>query len=244
MGGRLAVLADIHGNYRALQAVLEDICCQRVEQIFALGDNIGYGPEPEEVVRALREHRVISVMGNHELGLISRSYYLRLQVIARISLDLTRNLLSQESLQWLACLPLFHVSCNTRFVHACPPQSITTYLIAPSDNRLQRLFTLYPEQICFAGHTHDFGFYVQYGLKICRHTPSLEQRTVVQPGRYLIQPGSVGQPRDMLNRHAKYMLWDVEKQTVQIRSVPYDVQTTVHLLQERGFPVSNAQRLL
>jgi predicted phosphodiesterase len=105
---RLAIIADIHGNYRALQAVLADIAGMKVERIVSLGDNIGYGPEPEEVVQTLRHHQVVSVMGNHELGLISRSYYHRLHNTARESLALTRSLLSAESLAWLQNLPTVH----------------------------------------------------------------------------------------------------------------------------------------
>ena len=83
---RLAIIADIHGNYRALDAVLSDIARHGVDRIVSLGDNIGYGPEPEEVVRSLQAYRVLSVMGNHELGLISRSYFNRLHAAARQSL--------------------------------------------------------------------------------------------------------------------------------------------------------------
>ena len=93
----IAVLADIHGNYRALEAVLADIAPRGVDRIFSLGDNIGYGPEPEEVVRALQGYRVVSVMGNHELGLISRSYFNRLHAAARDSLVVSRALLDRKS---------------------------------------------------------------------------------------------------------------------------------------------------
>lgn len=240
---RLAIIADIHGNYRALQAVLADITLQGAERIFSLGDNIGYGPEPEEVVRALRDHRVVSVMGNHELGLVSRSYYNRLHATARESLAITRSLLSQSSLAWLEVLPPFHLCCGARFVHGCPPQSVTVYLHAPSENRLRRLFASYPESFCFAGHTHDLGFYQQDGAAISSREWRVERKSLVSRARYLLLPGSVGQPRDALNWHAKYMLWDQEAETVEVRAQAYDVQATIRLLGERGFPVTNAKRL-
>ena len=240
---RLAIIADIHGNYQALQAVLADIALMGADRIFSLGDNIGYGPQPEEVVQALRDHQVVSVMGNHELGLVSRSYCNRLNATARESLTLTRSLLSPVSLDWLEALPAFHLCCDARFVHGCPPQSVTVYLHAPTETRLRRLFASYPERFCFAGHTHDLGFYQQDDTAITSSEWQVEQRRLDPGTRYLFLPGSVGQPRDALSRYAKYMLWDQEAATLEVRALAYDVQTTIRLLGERGFPVTNAKRL-
>jgi predicted phosphodiesterase len=240
---RLAILADIHGNYQALQAVLADIALMGADRIFSLGDNIGYGPQPEEVVQTLRDHQVVSVMGNHELGLLSRSYCNRLNATARESLAITRSLLSPVSLVWLKALPAFHLCCDARFVHGCPPQSVTVYLHAPTETRLRRLFASYPERICFAGHTHDLGFYQQDDTTITSSEWQVERRRLDPGTRYLFLPGSVGQPRDALSRYAKYMFWDQEAATLEVRALAYDVQTTVRLLGERGFPVTNAKRL-
>ncbi len=99
---RLAVITDIHGNFRAFQAVLSDIAKQNIARIVSLGDNIGYGPEPDEVVSTLAKHGVASIQGNHELALISPAYYKQLNPPTRQSLDLTRGLLTQTSLDWLA----------------------------------------------------------------------------------------------------------------------------------------------
>lgn len=241
---RLAIIADIHGNYRALQAVLADIAGMEVERIVSLGDNIGYGPEPEEVVQALRLHQVVSVMGNHELGLISRSYYHRLHSTARESLALTRSLLSAESLAWLLNLPAVRLVSDARFVHGCPPESMTMYLFSPTENRLQRLFASYPERFCFAGHTHGFGLYTEHGGRVASGKLSVGRLFLDPDYRYLILPGSVGQPRDAVNRHAKYLLWDRAEGTIEVRALTYDVEATVRLLGERRFPVVNARRLL
>ena len=240
---RLAILADIHGNYRALEAVLANIAPNGVDRIISLGDNIGYGPEPEAVVRSLQAYRVQSVMGNHELALISRSYYNRLHANARQSLDLSRALLSQDSLRWLETLPPVRCAHGARFVHGSPPQSMTVYLHNPTDTRLLRLFASFAERFCFAGHTHTFGWYEQADTGIERHGVKLERKTIDRERRYLILPGSVGQPRDTLGWQAKYLIWDQKAATMEIRAVEYDVQTTIHLIKERGFPVVNAKRL-
>jgi predicted phosphodiesterase len=240
---RLAIIADIHGNYRALQAVLADITLSGADRIVSLGDNIGYGPEPEEVVQALDRYRIVSVLGNHELALVDRSYCSRLQSTARESLALTRALLSPASLAWLEALPAVYLGDGARFVHGCPPQSITVYLYAPTKNRLQRVFAAYPERLCFAGHTHDLGWHQQNGDVVTSHEVGVGCIRLDPHTRYLLLPGSVGQPRDVLSWYAKYMLWDQEAATIEVRALTYDVQATIRLLGERGFPASNAKRL-
>ncbi len=242
---RVAIIADVHGNDQALDAVLRDISLLGgVDRIISLGDNVGYGPEPEEVVQRLREADVLSVMGNHELALQNRRYFYRLNYVARESLELTRSLLSQESLDWLASLPPVLCRGGARFVHGCPPDSMTVYLLNPTENRLRRLFTTYEEQFCFAGHTHDFGWYQLDGPEIRQQEIQLGVRVQLDPqSRYLILPGSVGQPRDTLGWSAKYLLWDLHRGTAELRAVEYDVLATIRLINERGFPAVNGQRL-
>ncbi|WP_028584680.1 metallophosphoesterase family protein [Desulfogranum mediterraneum] len=240
---RIAILADIHGNYQALQAVLRDLDRQGVGEIISLGDNVGYGPQPEEVVRALMARGVRSVMGNHELALISAGYYKRLNPAPRESLDLSRGLLSAGSCSWLEDLPDFLLAHNSRFVHGCPPQSMTTYLFSPSAPRLERIFSSYPEQLCFCGHTHSLLCYRYQGQQFSQNRLKLGSFSLAPESRYIIIPGSVGQPRDALGPQAKYLLWDQASREVEIRGLDYDVETTIRLLKERGFPLSNARRL-
>lgn len=241
---RLAILADIHGNFRALEAVLADLARIGADEVVSLGDNIGYGPEPEEVVRTLRQHGVVSVMGNHELALISCSYHQRMQESARVSLTLTRDLLSADSLAWLAQLPPVRMHRGIRLVHGCPPDSMTVYLFSPSANRLARLFAAYPEWLCCAGHTHGLDLFESD----CRTQPfqrklGLGRHQLDPATRYILMPGSVGQPRDSISRQAKYLLWDTESLIAEVRAVAYDVATTIRLLEERHFPAVNGRRL-
>lgn len=240
---RLAILADIHGNYRALEAVLADIDQQGAEEIISIGDNIGYGPEPEEVVQTLIAKKINSVMGNHELGLISNSYFNRLNPGPQESLAISKTLLSESSNAWLRGLPAVVLRYGARFVHGCPPQSITTYLFDPSSNRLQRIFSTYPDSLCFAGHTHNLELFSLQGNIINKLELSDGGYQLLKGGRYIVLTGSVGQPRDHLNWHAKYIIWDVKTNIIDIRAIPYDVQSTIKLLGERGFPAFNAKRL-
>ncbi len=241
---RLAVITDIHGNYRAFQAVLSDITAQKIDKTISLGDNIGYGPEPDEVVRALMEHTIVSLRGNHELALINPDYYKQLNPPTRQSLDLNRELLTQTSLDWLADLPATLLLPDCFCVHGCPPDSTTTSLLNPTEARLQRIFASYPEFICFTGHTHTLDMYVSQPDTSVKQLPlTIGIKKLDRNQRYLIIPGSVGQPRDNISSQAKYAIWDATQDSLEIRAISYDVSTTVKLIHERGFPSSNALRL-
>ncbi len=240
----LAILSDIHGNYQALQAVLADIDQHDVEQIYTLGDNIGYGPQPEEVVQVLMARGASSVQGNHELALKSASYFRRLNFVVQHSLELTRALMSPETIAYSSSLPSFLVEKDCRYVHGCPPESVTTYLQNPSPTRLERTFATYPEQYCFYGHTHAFGRYVCDGNAYWSEQAEIGQVHLNHQWRHINNVGSVGQPRDGKGNQAKYGLWDTDTNTLEIRALDYDVDKTVALLKELGFHGTNASRLL
>jgi predicted phosphodiesterase len=241
---RLAVISDVHGNFRALQAVLADIDRAGVTGIIALGDNIGYGPEPDEVVKALIARRVSSVLGNHELALNSAAYFERLNPSTRESLDLTRQLLSGDSLDFCRSLPLKIIRHDALFVHGSPPASVTSYIWEAGEVKLARLFATYTETLCYYGHTHDLARFVKRGSLYAREKVAMGYTRLTADCRYLINPGSVGQPRDGLNNLAKYGIWDPDRHLFENRAVAYDVETTIALLKERKFPEFNALRLL
>jgi predicted phosphodiesterase len=240
---RLAIISDIHSNFQALQAVLEDIQTMNIDQIISLGDNIGYGPQPEEVVTTLRAHKIPSVLGNHEHALNNRSYFQRLNFTTQHSLQINRDHMETESLAFCKTLPTFILDFKARFVHGCPPESVTTYLWDPSDTRMSRLFLSMPESICFFGHTHILSCYTAKGNHYYKKEAGLET-IQLEPGvRYIINAGSVGQPRDRINKKAKYGILDQEAHIFEYRAVDYDVETTKALLKKMKFPESNALRL-
>lgn len=241
---RTAVLADIHANFAALDAVLADILAAGITDIITLGDNIGYGPDPEEVTQELIRLQVVSIQGNHEYALQNSIYYQRMNPDPKKSLDMTRAMLSEESLAYATGLQSAIVHHGARLVHGCPPNSQTAYIISPSNRMLRKIFKAFPEKICFYGHTHTMNFFEE------GNDPALEQDTspatlhLKNDRKYLINPGSVGQPRDGFNNHAKYIIWDRENESVTFRAVKYDVMKTVNKLRKLNFPPFNAARLL
>lgn len=241
---QLAFLSDIHANLAAFEAVLDDIESRQVQEIFCLGDAVGYGPDPEEVVRLLIARSIPCLMGNHEFALISPHYQTTLNFVARDSLILTESLLSLDSLKFLANLPLYAVWHGIRAVHGCPPDSPTRYLFAPRSGRLASLFASFPEQICLFGHTHILFHYSMTADQTTSHQRLTTDQLLLAPElRHLINIGSVGQPRDG-SPLAKYILFDPETKSIEIRRLPYDVERTIRGLRAKGFPESNARRLL
>lgn len=214
-----------------------------IDEIISLGDNIGYGPQPEEVVRTLRQKHIISIMGNHELALADPAYFDFLNPDPQITLDIHRKMLSPESLEYCKTLPQILLRHGARFIHGCPPRSVTAYLFQPTMERMTRIFAGYPEQFCFFGHLHTLDRYI-LDDKSCRYEEATVGQQHCQPeSRYLVNVGSIGQPRDGINRRAKYALWDTEKNSIEVREVAYDSKRTKHLLQKYGFPEMNGARL-
>ncbi len=241
---KVAFISDIHGNLEALQAVLADIDRLAIHTIFCLGDCVGYGPEPEQVITEIRNRGIPTVMGNHELALLNDRYSKSFNFIARQSLDITRTLISPATLQYIATMPVTLLFRNARLVHGCPPASITRYLFGAQVCLLKKIFSEFAETLCFFGHTHTLALYAidQSGNT---HSPRLERGIsgLAPHCRYLINIGSVGQPRDG-NNNAKYAIWAVEEKTVEIRYIPYDIQSTFAKIIAAGLPRLNATRLL
>lgn len=237
---RVAVLSDIHGNLEALHAVWADMAQCNVTRVVSLGDMIGYGPNPEEVLVFLREHDVPCCLGNHELGIAFRNERRWFNLTARKGLNLTESLLSAESLSYIACLPRFLVVEGARCVHGFPPESVTTYLFQVPDERLETWFHG-GERLAFVGHTHELTLTWWNGAEVERR--ALARGCIkTQDVPSLVNVGSVGQPRDG-NNNAKYLIWDTEFGVLDVRFVRYEIERTVAKIRERGFPEYYASRL-
>ena len=151
---RIAIISDIHSNLEAFREVLADIDRSHVDHIVSLGDNIGYGPEPEEVLQLIRARNIPSIMGNHELGIIDPSCLSWFNHYARRSLEMNRELLSPADIEYIHTLAPAFALDRCLFVHGFPPDSTTTYLFDVSDFGLKRVLLSQDQELCFVGHTH------------------------------------------------------------------------------------------
>ena len=240
---RIAVLSDIHGNMDAFEKVLEDIERIRPDAVFSLGDNIGYGPEPERVIQTLMRLQIPSVLGNHELAANDPGFLEWFNPLARRSLAMTFERLSPESLGFIQQLPTHLSAHGLRMVHGFPPDSPTLYMFQVESRQKHQILMSLPERVCLVGHTHvlEIASGDRAGLS---EVAFLEGENALDTEHaYLINIGSVGQPRDG-DLRAKYVVWDAVRNTLDIRCVAYDARAAAAKIIAAGMPEAHARRLL
>lgn len=244
-GDRLPVafIADIHGNLEALTAVLADIDAAGIDRIVSLGDNVGYGADPEAVVLRLRQRAIPSLLGNHELALINERYRQSLNPRALESIATTRRLISPATLAYIETLPSAFSLNGCLCVHGCPPDSVTRYLFHQRRRVLARIFAGYEEVLCFHGHTHNLSLHRRDPDGTIATLPTSQGTVQLACGsRYIVGIGSVGQPRDGSNT-AKYLIHRPADSSVEFRAVAYDIATAAGKIIAAGLPEFNATRL-
>ncbi len=239
---KIAILSDIHGNYDALTRVLADVDALRPDRTVCLGDCVGYGPEPEEVIQTIRRRRIPTIAGNHEMAIRVPDDLKRFNPSARRSLQLSLARLSAETLKYIHQLPTSMILEGCRCVHGFPPDSAHIYLFQKSVDELTAAFSRMRERLCFVGHTHD--------LKIVRWDGENPQRgplaiglTQLDPqNHYIVNVGSVGQPRDG-SPQAKYVVWHADQNQIETRAIDYDISAVQHKILAAGLPAEHARRL-
>ncbi len=239
---RIAVISDIHGNLDAFEAVLTDIDRSDIDHVVSLGDNIGYGPESENVVRRIMEREIPSVLGNHEKVIPDPEFIDWFNPMIQESMGKILEQLSEESIAYIRDMKPFLTQWGNRFVHGFPPESTSTYLFQVSEVEIRNALEAYPERLCFVGHTHELQLVSTDGDRIESPHFGRGVTRLNADTRYIVNVGSVGQPRDGDNR-AKYVIRDVEEDTLEVRLVPYDIEAVVQKILKAGLPEFNAYRL-
>lgn len=235
---RLAVLSDIHSNLAALDAVRADL--PDVDEVWVLGDSVGYGPQPNEVIAALQEMGARSVMGNHDgaaIGAVDTGWF---NPDAGRAIAWTSEAIDDNSRAYLATLPEVRVQDELTAVHGSPRDPIWEYIV--SSSVAAENLSAFSTRICLHGHTHvPVVFQADDGV-VEPVAPTLDMPLSISEGRALVNPGSVGQPRDG-NPAASYLVLDTDAGTVQFHRVSYDIDATQKLMREAGLPARLVERL-
>jgi predicted phosphodiesterase len=240
---RVAIISDIHGNLDAFGQVLNDIDASGIDAVVCLGDNVGYGPEPEQVIRLVRKRNIPCVMGNHERAVSDCTYLDWFNPAARKSLQKTMTMLSEESINYINGMKSSLVIYQSRFVHGFPPDSTNIYLFQVPNHTLNQTFNKMKERLCFVGHTHELEL-IGFDGKVSQHIPLKEEivKHLDKDRKYIVNVGSVGQPRDG-NNNAKYVIWNISEDSLEVRFVPYDIAAVVDKIMAAGLPKVHADRL-
>jgi predicted phosphodiesterase len=235
---RCAILGDIHANLQALESVLADARAYGCEEFHVLGDVVGYNANPVECLEIVRNLPGVCVMGNHDEAAFGDQPLDHFSPSAAAVLEWTRHQLNEEQKAWLSSLRYVRQIRNTTIVHATldSPASwgyVRTYSAAEMSLSCQHT------PVCFFGHTHLTGIFVN-GV---REFPFQEFLQLSKDKKYLINAGSVGQPRDG-DWRAAYMIHDEESGEVLLRRVEYDVHAARQSVLDAGLSSKLADRLL
>jgi predicted phosphodiesterase len=238
---RIAFISDIHGNIDALDAVFQDIDSEGIDDIYCLGDIVGYGASPAECVEQVRARCTATVLGNHDDLTVKgvEDYVLSERVAAGIRYAQIE--LSVDQLKWLSELPLTILKPRFTMVHSSlyNPECFN-YLSDHVDARLHLEKQL--TSISFLGHTHVPAISVEKNKLISMNELTEQVSICTEMSRYAINVGSVGQPRDNDTRSA-YAIFDPNADSVSIKRVNYDIRSAQKKIIDAGLPILNANRL-
>ncbi|MFZ9880535.1 MAG: metallophosphoesterase family protein [Phycisphaerales bacterium] len=255
---RFAVVSDIHANRVAFEAVLRNIDRRRVDGVLCLGDIVGYGPEPSECIALVRRHCRVSVRGNHEDALLEPAALAGFNGVARTAIAYQRRVVSADDMTFLRALPAsFTIERTLHAVHDSPVPSERTggYLRSTADAAIA--FRGVEEPICLVGHTHVPRFFLTsaggsgeavHDAQVSLFAPDIasdgfcDAFELVEGDRVIVNPGSVGQPRDG-DARASYAVLDLARGLVEYHRVAYDIDEAARRTQAAGLPSHLAERL-
>ena len=238
---RYAIIADIHANLTAFSEVLGDIEHRGgVDEVWCLGDVVGYGPEPRECIELLRQCKHVCVAGNHDWAAIGKIDTSAFNPDAAAACHWTAQQLRKKDIKYLEDLPLVIDKGDFTLVHGSPRDPIWEYML--STGIATENLAFFQSQFCLVGHSH-VPLIFKYGEDSCALSQFLPNvGLALGKSRLIINPGGVGQPRDGDPR-ASYAIYDSEARLVRLYRIPYDIRATQDKMMEAGLPIRLVDRL-
>ncbi|MBK8905610.1 MAG: metallophosphoesterase family protein [Anaerolineaceae bacterium] len=243
---RILIISDIHANLTAFKAVL-DHANGRWDTIWFLGDLVGYGPDPNECVQELQKYSHIALSGNHDKAVLGELDIKSFNREAKYAITWTQETISSETRAYLQSLPSKQVEGDFTLAHASPRYPVWEYILDPltaSEN-----FNWFETDFCLVGHTHvpvifeeQLNGFRRVNVRPPTYSSSSRDAFPLGPERLIINPGSVGQPRDSDPR-AAYALLDTEAMTWFYQRVPYPVRDVQERMEKYGMPKRLVNRL-
>ena len=237
---RYAVISDIHGNLEAFQAVLNSLSEERIDTYLFLGDVVGYGADPKECIKLLRSlDPIIAVAGNHEWGATGKTDMSYFNESAQSAILWTKKALDNGEIEYLKSFPLLYEDEKITLVHGTLNMPEEFYYIFDTEDAYVTISKM-NNMLCFVGHSHVSGIFFSSDSKV----ESLDRAEIRMDSetKYLVNAGSIGQPRDGDPR-ASFAIYDDEEFTVEIKRVEYDVKKAQDKILKAGLPQRLADRL-
>ncbi len=238
---RIVIISDVHSNVVALEAVLDALPAH--DEIWCLGDTIGYGPDPNPCLITVRDRARYALTGNHDLACLGEVSLADFNMLARIANQWNGKQIQSDLRAYIRTLPAhLDLPPDATLAHGSPRDPIWEYVLdalVAIDN-----LSYFDTPVCFIGHSHVpiiFAYHAD-GTHDFHHAEADETVQLQPDSRYIFNPGSVGQPRDGDPR-AAYVLWDTESSMIHFRRVTYDIAETQRRMRAVGLPAMLADRL-
>ncbi len=237
---KIAIISDIHSNLEALENVLKDIEMEGVDHIFCLGDIVGYGPNPNECIEMVLSSVEKAVMGNHDYAAADLCSARNFNDYAKEAIYWTRDVLKKKNVERVKEFPFIIIKDEITLVHSSPHEPHKFYYLF-SESDVINGFGALKSRLCFVGHTHTpVAFVMEEDRKITALSAS--NLTINEKYRYIINVGSVGQPRDGDNRSC-YGIFDTSENRFYLRRVEYPIKIVQNKMRYENLPYYLIERL-
>jgi predicted phosphodiesterase len=238
---RVAVISDIHGNRHALEAVLDAVADSDASELWCLGDLVGYGADPDACVQLTRNHAAVCLAGNHDLAVTGEIPMDEFSRGASLAAQWTREVIDPDNLAFLSTLEPEGDEDPVGLYHASPRDPIWEYVLSALLAEL--CMDKQQRRVCLIGHSHVALSFVRKEDELATGEPQrADAHLDISDGEWLLNPGSVGQPRDGDPR-ASWLLLDLDGWTVSYRRTEYDVAGAASAIRAARLPDSLAERL-
>jgi len=238
---KVAVISDIHANRQAFEATLEAVAASDAAELWCLGDLVGYGADPDACVALAREHVAVCLAGNHDLAVTGDIPLGEFSRGASIAAQWTREVIAPENLEFLRSLKPQGEEDQIGLFHASPRDPVWEYVLSALLAEL--CLDAQRNRVCLIGHSHVALSFVRHEGELTTGEPRREGTGLdVSEGEWLLNPGSVGQPRDGDPR-ASWLLLDLEEMQAAFHRADYDVGGAAAAIRAARLPDSLAERL-
>ncbi|HLB49638.1 MAG TPA: metallophosphoesterase family protein [Anaerolineales bacterium] len=237
---RVLIISDIHANFVALESVLAD-AGNSFDAVWCMGDLVGYGPNPNECVECVRTlPNLTCLTGNHDKAAINEIDITAFNLDARLAINWTQQTITPETRKYLVSRPERVLHGNYTLVHASPRQPVWEYIL--DRHTARQNFAHFNTPYCLVGHTHIPIMFLESDGDVVECRPNYDEILAFESERLIINPGSVGQPRDG-NLDAAYAILDTDNDHWEYRRAPYDVAETQRRMAEANLPTRLIARL-
>ena len=238
---RVAIVSDIHGNRHAFEAVLDDVRNTGARELWCLGDVVGYGADPDDCCALARRHAAVCLAGNHDLAVTGELPLDEFSRGAALAARWTQEVIADEHLEWLRSLSPQGAEDGVGLYHASPRDPVWEYVLSALLAEL--CLDAAPERVCLVGHSHvALSFQRPEGEPATGTARRGGEAADLGAGEWLLNPGSVGQPRDG-DARAAWLLLDTAGWRAEWRRIEYDVAGAAAAIRAARLPDSLAERL-